>query len=156
MTSADVEFDVTPGVTQDFTDNQNCCPGGAFIAAGGRNGIVRCNCTSSAGTSDEGAASGSARAAIILLSDGTITRAMLRAKRPSEMGAARGSVVYTSAPTSAAWKKSGDKIWSELLRDRGTSVLPIPDPRRGPMISRSFRTNFAASTRFLQAGGLHF
>ena len=145
-----VGFDVTPEVTQDFTDNTEALSRGVrALRPGGGTAMYDALYFACRDKLLKAPQSGPVRRAIILLSDGDDNMSHVTREEAIDMAQRAEVIVYTiSTNITGSRRARAIKFWS------GSPMPPAAAPSslfRSPMWptpSSKFRTNCAASTRF--------
>src|SRR2546422_2321779 len=115
-----VGFDVTPEVTQDFTDNTEALSRGVRgLRAGGGTAMYDALYFACRGKLRKAPQAGPTRRAIILLSDGDDNQSHVTREEAIEMAQRAEVIVYTISTNISGMKKSGDKILERIASATG-------------------------------------
>ncbi len=115
-----VGFDVTPEVTQDFTDNTEALSRGVrLLRAGGGTAMYDALYFACRDKLMKAAQSGPVRRAIILLSDGEDNQSHVTREEAIEMAQRAEVIVYTISTNISGSKQRGDKILERIADATG-------------------------------------
>jgi VWFA-related protein len=157
-----VGFDVTPEVTQDFTDNtENLSRGVRLLRPGGGTAMFDALYFASRDKLLKAPRSGPLRRAIILLSDGEDNQSHVTREEAIEMAQRAEVIVYTISTNISGMKGKGDKVLERIadatggraffpfqLRDVANAFAEIQDELRSQYAVSYKPANFRADGRY--------
>jgi len=157
-----VGFDVTPEVTQDFTDNtENLSRGVRLLRPGGGTAMFDALYFACRDKLLKAPRSGPLRRAIILLSDGEDNQSHVTREEAIEMAQRAEVIVYTISTNISGMKGKGDKVLERIadatggraffpfqLRDVANAFAEIQDELRSQYAVSYKPANFRADGRY--------
>ena len=151
-----VGFDVTPEVTQDFTDNTEKLAHGVHeLRPGGGTALYDALYFACRDKLLKAPKSTTVRRAIILLSDGDDNQSHVTREEAIEMAQRAEAIVYTISTNVSGTKGAGRQGAGAHCRcHRRTAILPVPDSRCGQRLCRNPGRTPQPVRHCLQAGGL--
>ena len=134
-----VGFDVTPEVTQDFTDNTEALSRGVrALRPGGGTAMYDALYFACRDKLLKEEQNGPVRRAIILLSDGDDNMSHVTREEAIEMAQRAEVIVYTISTNISRGSRGGDKVLDRIAEATGgRAFVPFPTQRRGQRLRRN-------------------